>query len=118
MSKTIGEAARKYAEENWTDFKACEWPKEYVIENLEYAFEEGATHVLSLPFSQRLTDEEREKIRKMYESELEFARFYQRKANSCCNTQCRIDYEVARDIAKSRAGLLESIFGKELFGEE
>ena len=113
MTKTIEEAAREFMET-----APIEAVSPYYEEDMIEMFRGGAAHVLSLPLSQRLTDEERERVRKMYESELEFARFYQRKANSCCNTQCRIAYEVARDIAKSRAGLLESIFGKELFGEE
>lgn len=59
-----------------------------------------------------------EEVRKMHNNELEFAQFYQRKANSCCNQQCRIDCEVARDIAKSRANILESLFGAETFKNE
>lgn len=57
----------------------------------------------------------KEKVRKMHNGELEFAQFYQRKANSCRNQQCRIDYETSRDIAKSRASLLESLFDAETF---
>lgn len=57
----------------------------------------------------------KEKVRKLHNNELEFAQFYQQKANSCCNQQCRRDYETARDIAKSRAKLLESLFDAETF---
>lgn len=57
----------------------------------------------------------KEKVRKMRDNELEFAQFYQRKANSCINQHCRIDYETSRDIAKSRAKLLESLFDVETF---
>ena len=69
------------------------------------------------PLASRLTAEEKERVRKMYKGELEFAQFYQRKANSCCNQQCRMDYEASRDIAKSRANMLESIFGADFFKE-
>jgi hypothetical protein len=69
------------------------------------------------PLASRLTAEEKDRVRKMYEGELEFAQFYQRKANSCINQQCRMDYEASRDIAKSRADMLESIFGKDFFKE-
>lgn len=76
-----------------------------------------ANEFLAQPLSSRLTAEEKERVRKMYKGELEFAQFYQRKANSCCNKQCRMDYEVSRDIAKSRANMLESIFGADFFKE-
>ena len=69
------------------------------------------------PLASRMTAEEKERVRKMYKGELEFAQFYQRKSNSCINQQCRMDYEVSRDIAKSRANMLESIFGAEFFKE-
>lgn len=71
----------------------------------------------SLPLTFRMTAEEKERVRKMYKGELEFAQFYQRKANSCINQQCRMDYEASRDIAKSRANMLESIFGADFFKE-
>ena len=57
----------------------------------------------------------KEEVRKMHDNELEFAQFYQRKADSCINPRCRIDYEISRDIAKSRANLLESLFDAETF---
>ena len=109
MTKTIEEAAREFAEENWTDFRACEWPKEYVTENLEYAFEEGAAHVLSLPLSQRLTDEEREKMRKMYSEAQSW--LDEKPTLDGCNSYLRV-------CAVAIQSRLESIFGKELFGEE
>ena len=114
MTKAIEEAANEYAS-NWGAKHNIYNPELYAV--ITSAYKTGASHVLSLPLSQRLTDEERDWIKKIHEDELEFAQFYQRKANSCCNQQCKIDYEVARDIAKSRAGLVEAIFGKELFGE-
>lgn len=121
MSKTIEEAAREYAEAMCPIGDYCGGVYDEQRNSDLPIYTDDAKSVLewlfTKPLSQRLTDEERERVRKMYESELEFARFYQRKADSCYNTQCRIDYEVARDIAKSRAGLLEAIFGKELFGE-
>lgn len=113
MTKTIEEAAREFAKDRVGDY-------DYLGNEYE-AYLDGSNDTVewlfSLPLSQRLTDEEQDWIKKIHEDELEFAQFYQRKANSCCNQQCKIDYEVARDIAKSRAGLVEAIFGKELFGE-
>lgn len=109
MSKISEEEIRTYAQMCSVDEAG------YVA--IEKAIQFGIDLHTSLPLSQRLTDEERDWIKKIHEDELKFAQFYQRKANSCCNQQCKIDYEVARDIAKSRAGLVEAIFGKELFGE-
>lgn len=77
----------------------------------------GVAHLRSLPLASRLTAEEKERVRKTYKGELEFASSYQRKANLCCNWQRRMDYEASRDIAKSRANILESIFGTDFFKE-
>lgn len=60
-------------------------------------------HALSLPLSQRLTDEERERVRKMYDNAMEVF----------CDTR---DIE-AKEYAMCRLNTLEEIFGKELFGE-
>lgn len=121
MSKTIEEAAREYAEAMCPIGDYCGGVYDEQRNSDLPIYTDDAKSVLewlfSKPLSQRLTDEERDWIKKIHEDELEFAQFYQRKANSCCNQQCKIDYEVARDIAKSRAGLVEAIFGKELFGE-
>lgn len=119
MTKTIEEAANEYANENMWYPGETSYESDIIAmeDSFADAFKTGASHILSLPLSQRLTDEERDWIKKIHEDELEFAQFYQRKANSCCNQQCKIDYEVARDIAKSRAGLVEAIFGKDFFKE-
>ena len=94
MSKTIEEAAREFMET-----APIEAVSPYYEEDMIEMFRGGAAHVLSLPLSQRLTDEEREKIKA--------------KHNACriAQTECDcLDYEIAADM-------LEEIFGKELFGE-
>lgn len=116
MSKTIEELAKQYAKYQ-TDEQGYgsmeEWKQDVAI------YYDDAKAVLSWlfdkPLAQRMTADEKERVRKMYEGELEFAQFYQRKANSCINQQCRMDYEASRDIAKSRANMLESIFGADFF---
>ena len=118
MSKTIEELAKQYAKYQ-TDEQGYgsmeEWKQDVAI------YYDDAKEVLSWlfgkPLASRLTAEEKERVRKIYEGELEFASFYQRKANSCINQQCRMDYEASRDIAKSRANMLESIFGADFFKE-
>lgn len=114
MTKTIEEAAKRFADMKTTKQagSSVERDKKALLmtQFFHYALEE-------LPLSSRLTAGEKERVRKMYEGELEFAQFYQRKANSCINQQCRMDYEASRDIAKSRANMLESIFGTDFFKE-
>lgn len=115
MAKTIEEAANEYAA-NWEAKHNIHNPELYDL--IVDAYKASAERIMSLPLASRLTAEEKERVRKMYKGELEFAQFYQRKANSCCNQQCKMDYEVSRDIAKSRANMLESIFGADFFKEE
>lgn len=78
-------------------------------------FVAGANYIMSLPLSERITAEEQKWIKNSHNQELEFAQLYKMKAESCCNVQCPHGYEIARDLAKSRAMLLESIFGKDMF---
>lgn len=95
MTKTIEEAAREASIPYCAKFAAQQEP--YEIAYVEFL--NGAGYVMSLPLSQRLTDEEREKIKA--------------KHNACriAQTECDcLDYEIAADM-------LEEIFGKELFGE-
>lgn len=117
MTKTIEEAAKAYVESADTWSYGCEENHD-ITEQMCESFKAGANHVYGLPLASRLTAEEKERVRRMYKGELEFAQFYQRKANSCCNQQCKMDYEVSRDIAKSRANMLESIFGADFFSNE
>ena len=97
-----------------------DWKYEQVkpSENFEEGFLAGIRYLMSLPLCDRLKSEEREKIKSIYEEELGFAQFYQKKANSCVNNACKIDYETNRDIAKSRASMLEKVFGTAMFEEK
>ena len=90
MNKTIEEAAREYAANaNVTSENFC-------TDDIPDAFTAGAAHVLSLPLSQRLTEEERERVRTMYNNSL-----YTSGYISACGFRLE----------------LGTIFGKELFGE-
>ena len=91
MSKTSEEEIRTYAQMCSVDEAG------YVA--IEKAIQFGIDLHKSLPLSQRLTDEERERVKA--------------KHNACriAQTECDcLDYEIA-------AEMLEEIFGKELFGE-
>ena len=99
MAKTIEEAANKaiidnkffmadpdhpeFVDRGLVQMRACKW----VI-----------NHIFSLPLSQRLTDEEREKVRKEYENTYPL------------DPDCGVANILIR-------GVLVRIFGKELFGE-
>ena len=92
MTKTIEEAARKFMET-----APIEAVSPYYEEDMIEMFRGGTAHVLSLPLSQRLTDEEREMVRTMYNNSL-----YTSGYISACGFRLE----------------LVSIFGKELFGED
>ena len=120
MTKTIEEAAREATSKEylcekcaWKDdcdlcggentaFDCCECP----ADSYEDGFKAGADHILSLPLSQRLTDEERERVRRIYK---ELKRL-------CVEHRDSVFRWV--EVYKGKYELLESIFGKELFGEE
>lgn len=95
MSKTSEEEIRTYAQMCSVDEAG------YVV--VEKAIQFGIDLHKSLPLSQRLTDEERERVRKMYDNAMEVF----------CDTR---DIE-AKEYAMCRLNTLEEIFGKELFGE-
>ena len=98
MSKTIEEAAREFMET-----APIEAVSPYYEEDMIEMFRGGTAHVLSLPLSQRLTDEERERVRKEYKKAY---------SESFEPTNC-----LDRQYARGRYQVLREIFGKELFGE-
>lgn len=112
MTKTIEEAAKEYYLNEAINGDTCD-----DMDGWTDCFVSGAEALMQLPLAQRLTAEEKERVRKMYNDEAEFALFYQKKANSCCNQQCKQDYEASRDIAKGRAIILKRIFGSDFFKE-
>ena len=130
MSKTIEEAAREATRKEYlcescaykgdcdlcggqnTAFDCCECP----ADSYEGGFKAGASHALSLPLSQRLTDEEREKMRKLYIDAND-------KLKICLNAMnynqiSELDNEYKKGINMGLILALKYIFGKELFGEE
>ena len=121
MTKTVEEVAKRYAEDMCPIGDYCGGVYDEQRNSDLPIYIDDAKSVLrwlfDKPLSDRLTAEEKERVRKMYKGELEFAQFYQGKANSCFNQQCKMDYETSRDIAKSRANMLKSIFGANFFKE-
>lgn len=93
MSKTI-------EEEIWTYAQMCSFDEAGYIA-IEKAVQFGIDLHTSLPLSQRLTDEERERVKKLYDNAMEVF----------CDTR---DIE-AKEYAMCQLNTLEEIFGKGFF---
>lgn len=117
MTKTIEELAKQFTDELFAGDDLSDFDTQTEKNDAYVTCMAFGNYLMEQPLSVRLTAEEKERVKKMYKGELEFAQFYQRKANSCCNQQCKMEYEASRDIAKSRANMLESIFGSDFFKE-
>ena len=116
MTKTIEEAARDFVANYYDLEEYGDEVSDIEIDNSEECFIAGATHVLSLPLSQRLTDEERERIKANYADAKDIhAR--------CVGTMCKnhiadLHNEYNKGLNMGIIIALKHIFGKELFGEE
>ena len=104
MAKTIEEAAKQFTDElfagdDLTDFDTQTEKNDAYVMCMAFG-----NHLMSLPLSQRLTDEEREMVKSIR------LKFYDKWLNH--QDECN---EAVYCAVKS---MLESIFGKELFGEE
>lgn len=93
MTKTIEEAAREFMYDSYVT------SENFCREDISDAFECGAEYVMDLPLAQRLTAEEKERVRSYYR--------LARGGYWGCNC-------ADKAVAKS----LESIFGKDFFKEE
>lgn len=104
MSKTIEEAAREYANENMWYPGETSYESDIIAmeDSFADAFKAGASHVLSLPLSQRLTDEERERVKGLH--------YHLTSVLAYCHPS-------ADNIVEATIHDIESIFGKEFFGE-
>lgn len=117
MSKTIEEVANEYANENMWYPGETSYESDIIAmeDSFADAFKAGASHVLSQPLSQRLTDEEREKMRKLYIDAND-------KLKICLNAMSynqisELDNEYKKGINMGVILALKHIFGKELFEE-
>lgn len=118
--KTIEEAAREAVRKEYlcescawkndcdlcggenTAFDCCECP----VDSYEDGFKAGANHIKSLPLAERLTAEERKKIKNLYLSDEEVE-----GVKTAFGA-----YPVA--VATITKNMLESIFGKDMFEEK
>ena len=101
----LNEAAKEQADYGthwgWGDRKEC--------------FISGAEWLMTQPLADRLTDEEKEKIIKRYNDELEMARLHTKKMKESTNPSSRQFHANVRDGYISRLKLIEQLFGKDLF---
>ena len=76
-----------------------------------------ANEFLAQPLISRLTDEEKERVRKMY-ADIHFrAAYYKSKMSKTDSLVCITHHCNSMEFYVAQIKLLESIFGKELFGE-
>lgn len=106
MSKTIEEAAKKAITDN-DFFMADPNHPEFVDRGLEQmrACKWVINHIFSLPLASRLTAEEKERVRRIYEAD-------KRLCEEAKDSVFRWS-----EIYKGRYKLLESIFGADFFKE-
>lgn len=81
-------------------------------------FKQGAEWLMGQPLSERLTEDEMEKIIERYNDELESAQYYTHKMKATDNLSARQSFANIREDYISRIKLLEAIFGKEMFNKE
>lgn len=109
MTKMIEEAAREYADNAYypaPDYGWYESDDEQMKEVLADAFKAGANRVYELPLSDRMTAEEKERVRRMYKG---LKSLYAEQKGSV--------FRFA-EVYKGKYELLESIFGADFFKEE
>lgn len=110
MTKKIEEAAREFMET-----APIEAVSPYYEEDMIEMFRGGTAHLLSLPLSQRLTDEEREKIKANYADAKDI---HKRCVGAMRkNHIADLHNEYNKGLNMGIIIALKHIFGKELFGE-
>lgn len=101
MSKTIEELAKQFTDElfagdDLTDFDTQTEKNDAYVTCMAFG-----NHLMEQPLSVRLTAEEKERVRKAYESISEYGKDKSEECASCANYAARV--------------WMERIFGKELF---
>lgn len=102
MTKTIEEAANEYAA-NWAAKHNIHNPELYDL--IVDAYKASAERIMSLPLAQRLTAEEKERVRRIH---MEYKRLYAKHKDSVFRWA---------EVYKGKYELLESIFGADFFKE-
>lgn len=121
MSKTIEELARQYAEDMCPISDYCGGVYDEQRNSDLPIYIDDAKSVLewmfAKPLASRMTDEERERVKVLYNEELGMAQHFHAKAKASSDISCRQRYYGLREPYISRMRLLERIFGKDFFKE-
>lgn len=113
MSKTIEELASEYYINEVINGDTCDDKEGWTD-----CFVSGAEALMQLPLASRLTAEEKERVKVIYNEELGMAQHFHKKAKASNDISCRQHYYGLREPYISRMKLLERIFGKDFFKEE
>lgn len=121
MSKTIEKLAKQYAEDMCPVGDYCGGVYDEQRHNDLPIYTDDAKSVLSwlfaLPLASRLTTEEKERVKVIYNEELGMAQHFHKKAKASNDISCRQHYYGLREPYISRMKLLERIFGADFFKE-
>lgn len=122
MTKTIEELAKQYAEDMCPIGDYCGGVYDEQRNSDIPIYTDDAKSVLSWlfdkPLASRLTAEEKERVKVIYNEELGMAQHFHAKAKASNDISCRLHYYRLREPYISRMKLLERIFGKDFFKEE
>lgn len=114
MTKTIEEAAKSIAKDFIMEHKSrINNDAPLTHECVQYAVE----RIFAMPLSERLTAEEKERVKDIYKEELGMAQHFHIKAKTSNDISCRQHYYGLREPYISRMKLLEHIFGSDFFKE-
>ena len=84
-------------------------------DSFEDGFKQGAEWLMQQPLPDRLTEEEKEKLKAMYKREVDSMVLEMHRIKNAENEIEKICHESNFWQAKLKADMLEQIFGKELF---
>lgn len=105
----------------WCQYRNMEYVPDFVnplpSENFESGFKQGTEWLIAQPLADRLTDEEKEKIRVIYNNEVDAMVLETRRLKDSQSPIDTLSHESNWWQAKLKADLLEEIFGKELFNQ-
>lgn len=121
MTKAIAELAKQYAEDMCPIGDYCGGVYDEQRHSDLPIYADDAKSVLSWlfgkPLASRLTPEEKERVKVIYNEELGMAQHFHAKAKASNDISCRQHYYGLREPYISRMKLLERIFGSDFFKE-
>lgn len=114
MTKTIEEAANEYAA-NWETKHNIHNPELYDL--IVDAYKASAERIMSLPLAQRVTSDEKERVRKEYANMLSKAAYHKSTMSKVDDPICVTHHCNSLEFYVAQIKLLERIFGADFFKE-